>query len=385
VLVILAFLVFWYWLLVAPALLLAFFSLRGERKRAAYVARRLSESPEQLPPASVIVPLKGEDEGLRENLAALASLDYPDYELLVAAHSASDIPPSVLPRKAKVVLAHSDDPATAEKVRNLVAAVRATRKQSQIFAFADSDGRVTRRWLRALVAPLADLGVGASTGYRWFTPAPPTFWTLMRSVWDAVAGGRLGPGDNPFAWGGSMAIRKETFFDVKMLEHWKNTISDDYSLSAAVHAAGLTIAYAPGALVPCFEHISASRLFAWIRRQMLITRVYRPGLWSLALIAHIFYCGGMAASAIASIRGNRLAEWALIAQLSPGMLKGLNRATLAKAALPECEAWFKRHQWVHAIWVPLATWIWLIGLVSSAFGNTVSWRGNRYQLRRFSS
>ena len=25
------------------------------------------------------------------------------------------------------------------------------------------------------------------------------------------------------------------------------------------------------------------------------------------------------------------------------MLKGLNRATLAKAALPEYEAWFKRH------------------------------------------
>ena len=375
-------LVFWYWLFVAPALLLAFFSLRGERKRAAYVARRLSESQEQLPPASVIVPVKGEDEGLRENLVALASLDYPDYELLVTAHSAADIPLGVLPRRAKVVLAHSDDPATAEKVRNLVAAVRATRKQSQIFAFADSDGRVTRRWLRALVTPLADSAVGVSTGYRWFTPGPPTFWTLMRSVWDAVAAGRLGPGDNPFAWGGSMAIRKETFFEVKMLEHWKNTISDDYSLSAAVHAAGLSIAYAPGALVPCFERIPARRFFAWIRRQMMITRVYRPGLWWPALVAHIFYCGGMAASAIASVRGNRLAEWALIAQLSPGMLKGLNRATLAKAALPEFEGWFKRHQWVHAIWVPLATWIWLIGLVSSAFGNTIDWRGSRYQLTR---
>ena len=76
---------------------------------------------------------------------------------------------------------------------------------------------------------------------------------------------------------------------------------------------------------------------------MAITRVYAPRLWWPGLIAHIFYCGGMAASVIASIRGNRLAEWALIAQLSPGMLKGLNRATLAKASLPEYEAWFKRH------------------------------------------
>ena len=56
------------------------------------------ETPARLPPASVIVPVKGEDEGLRENLAALASLDYPDYELIVAARSAADIPPGVLPQ-----------------------------------------------------------------------------------------------------------------------------------------------------------------------------------------------------------------------------------------------------------------------------------------------
>jgi hypothetical protein len=85
---------------------------------------------------------------------------------------------------------------------------------------------------------------------------------------------------------------------------------------------------------------------------------------------------------IASVNGSRLAEWALIAQLSPGMLKGLNRATLAKASLPEYEGWFKRHAWVHAIWVPLGTWVWLFALVSSAFAKTIVWRGRRYALKR---
>jgi hypothetical protein len=117
-----------------------------------------------------------------------------------------------------------------------------------------------------------------------------------------------------------------------------------------------------------------------MRRQMTITRVYNARLWWLALVGHVLYCGGMAASIVASLRGYRLAEWALIAQLSPGMLKGLNRATLAKAALPECEGWFKRHLWVHAIWVPLGTWLWLAVLVASAFGNTIRWRGYRYKL-----
>jgi len=371
---------FWYWFFTGPALLLAMLSLAGERRRAAYVARRLEETPDWLPPATVIVPVKGDDEGLRQNLAALAALDYPDYELIVTAQRARDIPPGVLPARVKVVLAHASNSGASEKVQNLAAGVRAARRRSQVFAFADSDGRVTPRWLRALVAPLAEPGVGAATGYRWFTPDPPTFWTLMRGVWDAVAAGLLGPGDNPFAWGGSMAIRKETFFDVRVLDYWQDAVSDDYALTAALRAAGLRIAYAPGALVPSFDRITGRAFFEWSRRQLILTRIYRPRLWWTGLAAHLFYCGGMAASIAASVMGNRLAEWALIAQLSPGMLKGLNRATLARAALPEYDAWFKRHAWTHAIWVPLGTWLWLIALVSAAVRSHMVWRGRRYEL-----
>jgi ceramide glucosyltransferase len=373
--------VFWYWFFVAPALLLAFLSLRGERKRADYAAERLGAPPvDSLPPATVIVPVKGEDDGLRDNLAALASLDYPDYDLMVVADSANDIPPGVLPSGVKVVLAHGDDPNTGEKVQNLQAAVRAARRESDVLAFADSDGRPSPGWLRALVAPLDEPGVGASTGYRWFTPEPPTFWTLLRGVWDAVAAGRLGPGDNSFAWGGATAIRKDVFSEARVAEFWKNTVSDDFALAAAVHAAGLTIAYAPGALVPSYDRITAAGFFSWMRRQMMLTRRHAPKLWWTALVAHTFYCGGMAASILASIQGDRLAEWLLLAQVSPGMLKGMNRATLAKASLPQCEAWFRRHQWVHAMWVPLATWVWLVALWSSAFGKTIEWRGRKYTL-----
>src|SRR3954468_8371170 len=130
---------FWFWFFAAPAVLLALLSLRGDRARAEYVNRRLRAPDGPLPPATVIVPVKGEDEGLRENLAALASLDYPDYELLIVANSAPDLPPGVLPSQAKIVLAHGDDPTTGEKVQNLRAGIRATRKRSEIIAFADSD------------------------------------------------------------------------------------------------------------------------------------------------------------------------------------------------------------------------------------------------------
>ncbi len=373
---------FWFWFFAGPALALALISLRGEHKRAAYVAGKLAEAPPaDLPAATVIVPVKGGDHGLRENLAALAAQDYPEYELIVVARRAADIPADVLPSGARVLLAHAEEPDTGEKVLNLRTAVGYARRHSRILAFADSDGRVSRGWLRALAAGLADGGVGASTGYRWYAPEPPDFWSLARGVWDAVIGGSLVSDSAAFAWGGSMAIRRETFYAIRVPEFWRGTVSDDYALSAAVRRAGLRVAFAPGAMAVDSSRAGAREFLGWARRQLTITRVYRPRLWWTALAAHIFYCGGMAAAVLASVHGSRGAEWVLIAQLSPGMLKGANRAVLAKAELPAYRAWFERHAWVHALWVPLATWLWLIVLAASACGNRIEWRGARYRLK----
>ena len=330
----------------------------------------------------MIVPVKGEDAGLRENLAALESLDYPDYELIVTAQTAADIPAGVLPRRVKVVLAHGGSAEASEKVRNLAAAVAAARRSSDIFAFADSDARVTAGWLRALAAPFDEPGVGASTGYRWFMPEPASLWSLLRAVWDGAAFGLLGPGDNPFAWGGAMAIRKEVFFAAGVAESWKTAISDDYALSDAVHRAGLRIAFAPGALAPSPEPITARRFFAWSRRQLVLTRVYSPALWRAALAAHVIYCGGMAAAAAAWIHGSSVAPWLLAAQLLPGMSKGFRRARLARAALPSHAQWFRRWAWTHTLLTPAVTWLWLAVLLASAVGTSIEWRGRRYRLER---
>jgi len=372
----------WCWLIAGSAVVLALASLRGGRRRAAYMKGRLAERAGTLPPATVVVPVKGEDYGLRENLAALASLDYPDCELIVCAQCAADIPAGVLPRRTKVVLAHGGSPEASEKVQNLAAGASAARHISAIYAFADSDARVTAGWLRALAAPLGERGVGASTGYRWFMPEPAGLWSLLRAVWDGTSLGVLGPGDNPFAWGGSMAIRKDAFFDAGVPETWKTAISDDYALSDAVHRAGLRIAFAPGALAPSHERITARRFFAWSRRQLLLTRVYSPKLWRAALAAHVVYCAGMAAAAAAWLHGSAVAPWLLAAQLLPGMWKGLGRARLARAALPAHAAWFRRWGWTHTVLVPVATWLWLAVLLSSASGSSIDWRGRRYRLSR---
>jgi ceramide glucosyltransferase len=373
--------VFWFWFFVGPALALAIFALRGERKRARWVAEQLAaDLGDPMPPASVIVAINGPEPHLRENLAALTSQDYVNYELLVTARTASDIPPNSLPPRATVVLGGAQDEKASVRIQNLLSGVRAARKRSEILAFADAGGQVSAKWLRALVAPLADPEVGASTGYRFYVPDPPDFWSLARSVWDAPVAGLLVPGDNPFAWCGSAAIRKDRFFDLQIPGAWRGAASEDGALTHAIHKARLKIVFAPGAMLAYAGRAGARQFFAGAQHQMTVARIYFSRLWWSALVAHVFYCAGMAAAVTASVRGSRGAEWALVVQLGLGMLKGVNRATLAKAELPDREAWFKRHAWLHSLWVPLGTWLWLCVLLSSAFNRTVESGAQRHDI-----
>lgn len=354
----------WFWIFVGPALVLAILSLRGERKRAEYVAARmaaLDEPPSQLlPPVTLIVPVTGSCPSLREALLSLASQDHPDYEMIVAVPDAGILPPGTLPSAVKLVL-------TGETSRAglLKAGIRTARRRSKAFAFAGSCGLVSKSWLRALIAPLSEEGVGASTGFRWYAPEPPTFWSLMQSVWNAVIAGRLGPGSSDFAWAGAMAVSKELFFQARATEGLIGAVGEDFALSRLVQDSGLRVAFAPGAMVACTRRTTATEFLRHARMEMAQVRSFLPSLWWSGLLAHIVYCGAMLAAIIASAKGNRGAEWALVVQFGLGMLKGANRATLAKAELPHRHDWFTRYSWTQIVWVPLATWVWLCVLFGS--------------------
>jgi len=354
---------------VGPALVLAVLALRGERTRAEYVASRMAaldeSSGEPRLPVALIVPVTGAGAGsreaLREALRSLAAQDYPDYELIVAVPNAESLPAGTLPPKAKVALGGEGG-----RISLLESGVRASRRSTKVFAFAGSNGVVSRFWLRALVAPLSEEGVGASTGFRCYAPEPPAFWPLVQSVWNSVIAGRLGPGGNDFAWGGAMAITKENFQQERVAEYWAGAERDDLALAGAMRDSQQSIAFAPGAIVVCRGRATPRQFFRQARREMALARAGLPQLWWTGLVSHVIYCGAMLAGVIASARGNRGAEWALVAQFGLGMLKGANRATLAKAQLPVQKSWFDRYGWTHTFWVPLITWVWLFVLIGSA-------------------
>lgn len=366
-----------FWVLAVPAVLAGVSSLRAGRRQLR------SAAPGGLgwtPAVTLIVPVKGQEPGLEENLRSLAAQDYPDYELLVTARDAADPALAVRPPGARVVIAGAGEARTGEKINNLLAAVAQARPESQVLAFADSDGRVEPAWLRALVAPLEDPAVGASTGYRWYFPETGGWWALLRSSWNAVIAGGFGAGQPSFAWGGAMAMRRETFGSAGVGEYWRGAVSDDYRLTQAVRAAGLDIRFAAGAMVAAPGDSSGREFLSWATRQMIITKVYAPRLWWLGMAAHVMYCGVQALGLVLAVQGRFWTLPVVLATVLPGMWRAELRRRAARLWFPQRAGWLDCHRRAY-FWLSLpTTWIWLYTFLASAFTRTIEWRGYRYHL-----
>lgn len=408
-----------FWFFSSLAVALGVSSLAAGRRHAkaieaALQAAALKEAtPGWTPKATLIVPVKGLEPGLRENLCSLLNQDYPDYELLIVARDDGDLALDVTrpllgrPRldqpwldqpgrdqlmpgsRARLIIAGSGPSDTSEKINNLLAAVAAARPESEVLAFADSDGLVSQGWLRALIAPLENPSVGAVTGYRWYFPENGGFWPLVRSVWNSTIAGTFGGGPPPFAWGGAMAVRAETFRNARIAEYWRGSVSDDYRLTQAIRAAGLAIVYSPRAMVASSgvaspgasgEECSAGEFLRWAVRQLTITRVYGPKLFWPTLAAHVVYCGAMATGLVMIGKGGLWATPLLLLAVGPGMWRGRWREQTARLLFPERSAWFSRHGWAYFWLAPFVTWVWLYVLLASLFRRRIEWRGNTYEL-----
>jgi cellulose synthase/poly-beta-1,6-N-acetylglucosamine synthase-like glycosyltransferase len=389
-------LTFLFWFFVAPAALAALFSIRMGRRYLEYVEAALHKPVEEddpedepppdpyLPPVSLIVPVKGLDHDLSENLRSLAAQDYPDFELIIVCCNATDeavrVARLALEDRARVLVSDQPPGDTGEKVHNLRYAVRLARLESEVFVFADSDGQVTSGWLRALVSPLHDESIGATTGFRWYFPEEGGFWPLLRSVWDSTIAGNMNTKDHNFAWGGGMAVRRETFERARVADFWKGAVSDDYRLTHALDAAGLGIRFVPGAMVATTGHCSRQEFLDWARRQLTITKVYRRKLWIAGFISHVFYCGAMVMSLAMALTGSPLALMGFVVTVIPGMGKGAMRSYAARLMFPERHDWLDRFSWAYFWLVPVATWVWLYTFARSAVTRTIEWRGNVYEL-----
>jgi ceramide glucosyltransferase len=388
-----------YYLFAALVVLQSLLSLRGGVRYFNFFRREL-DAPRTLylPPASVFVPCRGPDQGLRLNLVALFRQHYPSYELVFVSDRAEDPALEIAHQlsrefegesvaRARFVVA---GPATesGQKVHNLRAAVAEADAASEVFIFVDTDARPRADWLRSLVAPLADEGAGAATGYRWFLPVGGGFASELRSVWNASIASALGPGvRSNFCWGGSTAVRRETFERLNMRERWRGTASDDYALTRALQEAGLPIRFVPACLTASLEDCTLAGLLEFTTRQLKITRVYAPRLWAFVLVSNllfvgVFFGGIILAAARAAAGLSFVWPLALVAVIFLlGLWKAFFRLRAVALVLEEHHGRLRASVWAHLLLWPLAAGLFLYNAVAAGLSRRIVWRGIGYELK----
>ena len=360
----------------------------------AFVRRRLGQPlADYAPPATVICPCKGLDADLEANLRALLAQDYPDYEVVFVLAAADDPARAVCERlaragrvPARVVIAGAPV-GRGEKVNNLLAGVAAARPASEVFVFADSDGRPAPGWIRTLIAHLAEPEVGAASTFRWYIP-DRDFLSGLQSAWNAPAVTYMGEWKRNFCWGGGTALRRQTFEEIDARRYWAGCVSDDYMLTRALREHDRRIVFVPQALVATHHPTTWAKLWEWTLRQILITRVYEPRLWWPATGVHVFYCGvhlyGLAL-ALLSLASSWQTSFAIL--LTVGAIsaitvaKGVYRLASVLLLLPAHREELRRTWWSPTLQAALVPWLLAANFVGSAFIRRLTWRGVTYELR----
>jgi ceramide glucosyltransferase len=384
---------------------LGILSVRGGKRFADYVRLNTARSlPDYTPFVSVIAPTRGLDQGLQENLTALFQQEYPDYEIIFVTDEESDASLSVIEEVKRLVASASQRSHekrisvrvviagaavdSGQKVHNLRVAVGEIDSRCEVLAFVDADARPQVHWLRSLVAPLHDQRLGAATGYRWFIPLHGGLASHLCCVWNASIASALGESiENNFCWGGSTAIRRETFDRLNIRERWLGTVSDDFALTNALKEAHLPIHFVPACLTASLEDCSFRELIEFTTRQLKITRVYASHLWKAALIGNLLFVmvffGGIVLVSTRALLG--LSFWVPLLLLCLifvlGALKGHIRLRAVQLPLAKYSRELSSTLPAHLLLWPITSALFLYNAIAAMFSRQIEWRGIRYELK----
>jgi ceramide glucosyltransferase len=329
---------------------------------------------------SIMIPLAGADFRAYENYARFCCQDYPAaYQMVFGVREATD---SAIPIVEKLQQDYPDRDielvicpeviGTNLKVSNLRNILARTKHQQIIIV--DSDIRVATDYLRCVLAPLAEEGVGLVTClYR--ATEPPDFAALLEALGitgefaSGVLMARWLEGVK-FALGSTMATSKAIVQKIGGLEVLADYLADDFMLGNLIADAGYEVRLS--------EHIVETAMspvgFAGMMRHQLrwgrSTRISRPAGYLGLLLTY----------------GTALA---LLLCLTDGFS---NRSLIALAvtlAIRMLAGWMigvhwmgdrllRRYFWLLPLRDLLSFAIWCLSLA----GRRVEWRGRVFEVRR---
>ncbi|NLY00275.1 MAG: glycosyltransferase [Rhodopirellula sp.] len=345
-------------------------------------------------PALLVIPCRGMDEGLEENLAALIGQDYGDFRVRFVVESADD-PACASIRRAMarrpevpcelLVAGKADD--SGQKVHNLRAATAEIPPEIQFLAFVDSDARLRPHWLRAMVGRLQPADVAVATGYRWFFPSRYSAANLILYSINANYSLLFGPKTPDFVWGGSWAIRRDKFESLDMRQAWKGTLSDDLVATRVVRRGDGHARFEPACLVLSPLDTGWAGMFSFLRRQYIIARYYSPLWWAFALAVVGFaglFLWGSVGLALWGLAAGSAAWWvpggmaATLYFMTVG--RGFLRAEIARRYFPDVAARLHPVQVFDTWATPLVAAVHCLALASSTVGRHITWRAIQYRI-----
>jgi len=254
-------------------------------------------TPSVTPRVSILKPLAGADDELAENLASLADLDYPDYEILIGVASVDD-PAFMAARrfvahagagKARLFLTDPDQ-ATNPKVAQLLTLERAA--TGEIILISDSNVRATPDYLDALVAELSRPGVAiassiiAGTGEQTLGAALENLQLGAIIAPSVVSAARvLG---RPITVGKSMAMWRSLLDQIGGLSRVAHLLSEDHMLGNAFakagYGVGVSLTPVANRNVSCSLKRTLERHTRWAKLRRAIAPV---GFWFEPLLSPI--------------------------------------------------------------------------------------------------
>ena len=382
-----------FYFLAIPQILLGLYLIGQGLQWMRYARRRTLTDPGfYAPRVAVLCSCKGVEPGLERNLVSLTEFDYQNYEVFLLIASTSDPAYSVLKRvasqsrpKASVVIAEKPE-SCGEKVNNLRLGVQQLRPDFDVLVFVDSDGRPGRNWLHRMVAPLNDSSLGATTTMRWFIPNRNNFATALLAAWNAPIVTMLSEKGRNFCWGGGTAIRRSVFDQANVIEEWRHSVSDDYSMTLSLERSGRPILFLPECIVPSFVETDFTGLLEFTNRQILITKIYAQKMWGFAAGTHLLYCATLIlgtfltlGDVFATRPSFHLAALTFLPALL-SMIRGALRAAGIMDVLPAYRSQIAGQAWIYVLLTVFIPFLYLVNFVTSLLTRKIRWRGVVYEL-----
>ncbi len=316
------------------------------------------------PKTLVMVPCKGAEEHLDEDLRSLKNQNYGRYSLVAIVDSPGDGAVSTIRQIGiKVMVSGRTHKKASGKVRALLTAMDSHRNYDA-YVIADSDATFGRDWLSRLLAPLADKRVGISTAFPFFEPEGG-FWSRVKMVWGFVGESLMETKMTRFGWGGSLAFRKD-LMDNRALKMMSESVADDIAITRTATSKGLGIVYVRGARVKIRSDDGFLRFAEWSTRQTALSifgngKVLRYGLVYYSAEILVFLTGAAGAFAISPL----LAVMLLHAAASI-------RRNFERSGEMRLDT---------ALITLLIPFVYLSNLIAASGVRSITWRGARYRLR----